>query len=152
MPRPLTYILSALLLLLALGTLIFGPRLWPPQVVVRWSTASEVNTAGFLITRAETEDGPFLPASVLIPARGNEVNGADYEFVDRHVEPGQQYYYQLMEVSPTGSTTPAGDVVSVRASDGRPLRWLTALLLVVAAGVLLRSGRGAALPPEAADA
>lgn len=152
MPRPMTYILAVILTALALGVLVFGPRLWPPQVVLRWSTASEANTAGFLVTRAESEAGPFLPASALIPARGNEVNGAKYEFVDQHVTPGQQYLYQLMEVSPTGSTTPIGDVVTVRASDGRPLRWATALLLLLAAGVLLRAGRRAPASPEAVDA
>ena len=52
-------------------------------VTLVWSTASEIDNAGFNIYRAESEDGEYIKINEsLIPAQGSPTQGASYEFVD----------------------------------------------------------------------
>jgi hypothetical protein len=105
-------------LLLAIGLILVAlvifliTALTPPAVTVEWSTASELNTAGFNVLRGDNPNGPFTRLNPeVIPASPDPLVGGSYVFTDTHVTPGQTYHYQLEEVEFSGTTTPQGTVV-----------------------------------------
>lgn len=50
------------------------------EVVLNWTTGSEINTAGFNLYRSESEDGPYARINPqLIPASGEALLGGTYE-------------------------------------------------------------------------
>jgi hypothetical protein len=80
-------------------------------VILSWTTATEVDNAGFLILRSTSPSGPFVPITpVLIPAEGSGISGATYEFEDRTARRKRVYYYQLIDVDLTGVMTMNGPV------------------------------------------
>ena len=95
-------------LVLALALAACGPANLLPagKVMVQWETASEVNTAGFNLYRADSEAGPYVKVNVaLIPASGNQLTGSSYKYDDAGVQPGRVYYYELEDVETTGKAT-----------------------------------------------
>ena len=93
------------------------------SVLVEWSTASELDTAGFNLYRSETSTGPFVQVNPeLIPASSDPLAGSSYTYEDSDVRPGWTYYYQLEEVEINGSTGRFGPI-SVKAESGIPI-WL----------------------------
>jgi hypothetical protein len=149
--RALRYVISAILVF-ALGTALvrLGSR---STVVVTWRTASEVNTAGFLLYRGEALDGPFQPlVETAIPAAGDPLVGASYRYEDTDVEWGRRYYYRLEEVERSGAVNPLDVVADGQAGAG--WTWalaMGALLAVVTAlfGVALRGLGGRRAPGQA---
>lgn len=140
MKRSLFWGLALVAVLVALVVAVLGDRLWPTKVVVRWSTATEIAVAGFNLSRAETPTGPFEQVNPqMIPARGDELTGAEYVFEDTTVQSGRTYYYRLEEVDMTGNSIPQG-MVEVRAGGGWQSRWAAALALLLAGGILFRLG------------
>jgi hypothetical protein len=102
---------AILLVALSLGLAACGPV--RASVVIEWTTANEVNTAGFNLYRGETPDGPFTQINAsLIPASSDPLTGGDYRFEDTSVQPGRTYYYQLEDVEYSGATTRHGPVQS----------------------------------------
>jgi hypothetical protein len=98
--------------------------------VVRWETASEVNTAGFNLYRGPTAGGPWERVNAtLIPSTAEGVSGGRYQFRDRSADPAMTYYYRLEEVELDGTTRAYDPVVS----PGLERRW--AWWLWVAIGV-----------------
>jgi len=80
------------------------------KVLLEWSTASELDNAGFNIYRAGA-DGAYAKINAeIIPAQGNSANGADYQFVDNNVQNRQTYSYQLEDVDLSGAVTTHGPV------------------------------------------
>jgi len=74
-----------------------------------WSTASELDNAGFMVMRSTSPSGPFVSLTpFLIPARGSDVSGATYTFVDRGVGRRKVYYYTLVDVDLSGRQTEHG--------------------------------------------
>jgi len=61
-------------------------------------TASELNTAGFYLTRSLTETGVYTIISPFIDSRGGVHVGADYTFTDTSVVNGTTYFYKLLEI------------------------------------------------------
>lgn len=123
--------------LLLLGALVCGfvglQGRQKAEIQVEWSTASEMNTAGFHLYRAESPDGPFTRITTeLIPASPDPLTGGDYSFSDRGVVPGRTYYYQLEEIELDGGGSRAGPV-EVKA-EAETSFWLplAALLLFIA--------------------
>ena len=115
--RRLTLIITIALILAAL-TLFLVNAATPPVVTVEWSTASELNTAGFNLARGDTQTGPFTRLNTeVIPASPDPLVGGSYVYTDTQVVAGQTYYYQLEEVEATGNTSVQG-VVAVTASSG----------------------------------
>ncbi len=114
-------------------------------VLLSWTTASEVNTAGFNIYRSEKRDGPYTQInSQIIPTSFDKVAGAKYQYQDTTVEPGKTYYYQLEDVE-LGGTVKRHDPVSVNV-PGESAFDLNLLLFgsifvggVVVAGGLVRA-------------
>lgn len=77
----------------------------PPgrPIVVRWSTESEVNTAGFNVYRSTSEEGPWEKINLqLIPGSPDPLRGGSYVFTDTAVIAGQTYWYELEEVELSG--------------------------------------------------
>ena len=101
--------LSVLLwLALAAAAAVLGGQAWRMSqevaVVIAWETASEMDTAGFNLFRADQETGPFEPVNEgLIPGAADPITGGSYEFVDSNVTAGTSYYYQLEEVELSGA-------------------------------------------------
>ena len=115
----------------------------PPVVTVEWSTASELNTAGFNLARGDTPDGPFTRLNAeVIPASPDPLVGGSYVYTDTQVVAGQTYYYQLEEVETTGRTSVQG-VVTVTASGGANLPVIGAglVLAIIFIFLVVRRGR-----------
>ncbi|MER2600447.1 MAG: hypothetical protein ABTQ73_13085 [Caldilineales bacterium] len=84
----------------------------PPQgrtgqpIIIRWSTETEVNTAGFNVYRALSEDGPWQQINTrLIPGSPDPVLGGSYVFTDTNVTVGVTYWYELEEIELSGQAT-----------------------------------------------
>ena len=127
--------LLSLLLLLALLAAC-GPA--GASVVVEWTTANEVDTAGFNLYRSDSPDGPFIQInSSLIPASTDPLTGGQYEYLDTAVEPGRTYYYQLEDVEYSGDITRHGPLKVTAPGIDTPLAiGLAAVLVLIALGVV----------------
>ena len=84
----------------------FRPTLEDGQVVVRWTTESELDNAGFNILRSETRNGEFKQVNTdLIQGNGTTGERSTYKWVDTTAKPGAVYYYQIEDVSFAGERT-----------------------------------------------
>ncbi len=69
-------------------------------VVLTWTTASEVDNAGFNLRRSEKRDSGYtLLNPMLIAGAGTTGERQTYTFTDTTTKPGVEYYYQIEEVS-----------------------------------------------------
>lgn len=103
-PERVLIVLGILWLLMA-AVIVISQLSRTQPVKVEWQTATEVDTAGFNIYRAPSEDGPFTRINEqLIPSEGTAISGASYTFVDGDVEEGQTYCYRLEDVELDNST------------------------------------------------
>ena len=76
-----------------------------------WSSASEIDNAGFNVYRSESENGEYIKTNdSLIPAQGSFTEGAVYEFVDNDVKNRKTYYYKLEDIDLNGVSTMHGPV------------------------------------------
>jgi hypothetical protein len=76
------------------------------KVIIEWTTASEIDNAGFNLYRAEAENGEYMKInSSLIPAEGSPTEDASYQFVDEDVKNRKTYYYKLQDVDLKGIST-----------------------------------------------
>ena len=81
----------------------FRPTLEDGKVVVRWTTESELDNAGFNIYRSETRNGEFKQVNAqLIQGAGTTGERNTYEWVDTTAKPDVVYYYQIEDVSFAG--------------------------------------------------
>ena len=81
----------------------FRPALENGEVVIRWTTESELDNAGFNILRSETRGGEFKQVnSELIQGQGTTGERSTYKWVDESAKPGVVYYYQIEDVSFAG--------------------------------------------------
>jgi hypothetical protein len=81
------------------------------KVLIQWSTASEIDNAGFNIYRAKAEDGGYVKInSALIPAEGSSTQGTSYEFIDTDLQNRKTYYYKLEDMDLNGQSTMHGSV------------------------------------------
>ncbi len=74
-----------------------------PEVYVQWETAIELDTAGFYVARSPNAAGPWTRVSNFIPAEGDAVTGALYNWIDETTILNHRYYYRL-EVINTDAT------------------------------------------------
>jgi len=89
----------------------------PARIVVQWTTATEINTAGFNVYRSERAEGPYTKLNAqLIPA-SDALTGGKYQYEDTTVVAGKTYYYQLEDVEYGGVTARHGPIV-ITASGG----------------------------------
>jgi hypothetical protein len=81
------------------------------KVALAWATASEIDTAGFKLYRAESESGGYIKINgSLIPAEGSPTQGATYQFVDENVQNRKVYFYKLEDIDLNGKSTRYGPV------------------------------------------
>ena len=72
-------------------------------VVIKWTTESELNNAGFNILRREAKEGEFKPLNAtLIAGAGTTGERNTYQFIDTTAKPGIVYYYRLEDMSFAG--------------------------------------------------
>ncbi len=80
-------------------------------IIIRWSTGSEIDTAGFNIYRAESNDDEYvLVNDNLIPAEGSPLEGSTYSLTDSGLWNRTNYRYLLEDVDVNGTTTLHGSV------------------------------------------
>jgi hypothetical protein len=118
-------------------------------VTLTWQTVSEIANQGFNIRRSSTSTGPGLLVDYVPSQAPGSGQGADYQWLDTDVAPGETYYYWLEQVSTDGSTSMHGPVsislqtptavmashlVTEGASHSGDLWWLGGVLLAVLLG------------------
>lgn len=88
-------------------------------IVIRWSTETEVNTAGFNVFRGPSEAGPWEKINQrLIPGSPDPLRGGSYVFTDTNVIAGVTYWYQLEEIELGGRATPLERTSATARSAG----------------------------------
>jgi hypothetical protein len=131
-PSRLAIFFSLMLLLLLAGCVNQG-------ATITWSTASEVDTAGYNLYRSDSPDGPWQKVNdELIPPSEDPVSGGAYSYVDKTAKPGQTYYYQLEEVELSGAST-RFDPIKMQSKNGIPAWywWVGGAILAIAIGWFL---------------
>jgi hypothetical protein len=80
------------------------------SVRILWDTEQETDILGFNLYRAEDSTTESLRLNnLLIPGKApGSPAGAQYQYVDRSVEPGVLYHYWLESVHSDGTTTRLG--------------------------------------------
>ena len=73
------------------------------SIVLKWTTESEVDNAGFYIYRSETKDGTFKVVNpTMIRGAGTTGERNEYTWTDTTAKPNVAYYYQIEDVSYAG--------------------------------------------------
>jgi hypothetical protein len=81
------------------------------QIILTWTTESEIDNAGFNIYRSEAKDGTYTKLNTsLIPAAGSATQGAAYDFSDNTVQNRKTYFYKLEDIDLNGTATMHGPV------------------------------------------
>ena len=81
------------------------------EVLLYWTSESEIDNVGFNLYRSESEDGSFNQINdSLIPAQGSPTQGAFYEFVDINAQNRKTYYYKLEDIDINDKSTMCGPV------------------------------------------
>ena len=81
----------------------FRPTLENGEVVIRWTTESELDNAGFNILRGDSWHGEFKQVnSELVQGAGTTGERNTYKWVDESAKLGVIYYYQIEDVSFAG--------------------------------------------------
>ncbi len=112
-------------------------------IVIRWSTETEVNTAGFNVYRAESEDGPWTKINTaLIPGSPDPIRGGSYEFTDSDVLAGVTYWYELEEIELGGQATRLERTKAVAKGQGLGSLPCGSALLALGALGLVMTRRG----------
>ena len=72
-------------------------------VVLRWTTESELNNAGFFVLRADDENGPFSEVSSFVTGAGTSTEKHNYSYNDERIETDKTYWYQLKQINTDGT-------------------------------------------------
>ena len=81
----------------------FRPTLENGEIVIRWTTESELDNAGFNILRSDSRNGEFKQVNAeMIHGHGTTGERHTYKWVDATAKPGFVYYYQIEDVSFAG--------------------------------------------------
>jgi uncharacterized repeat protein (TIGR01451 family) len=88
------------------------------QVVIEWSTSSEVNTIGFYLFRLDESTGEYIRINEqILPGLLTSPQGGTYSLVDTGVSPYNNYTYVLMEIENKGKQNTYGPF-TVQAGGG----------------------------------
>ncbi|MCI5156851.1 MAG: hypothetical protein D3906_00120 [Candidatus Electrothrix sp. AUS1_2] len=91
------------------------------QVVLEWTTASEVGTIGFLLERLNEQSGKYQAVTKqLLPGMLAPPHGGTYRYVDKSAKAGMSYTYQVVEVSAHDGGAVSGPY-TVQANNALPV-------------------------------
>jgi len=97
------------------------------RILVVWETATEMDTTGFALYRAESASPPSWGDPIYAPgAKGDTFTGAIYEYGDTNVTAGRTYYYQLEELTSRGSTVLGQRSAGIGVTTNTPTATATA--------------------------
>ena len=81
----------------------FSARLVKDEVVIDWTTESELNNAGFNILRSTSRTKNFRPINTkLIKGAGTTGERNTYQFIDKTAKPNVAYYYRIEDIDFSG--------------------------------------------------
>jgi len=81
----------------------FRPELIAGEVVISWTTESEIDNAGFNILRSESKDEAFMQVNnKLIAGQGTIGERTEYRYTDTTAKSNTFYYYCIEDVSHSG--------------------------------------------------
>ncbi|MBI4674523.1 MAG: hypothetical protein HY741_22995 [Chloroflexi bacterium] len=90
----------------ALDLASFGGKAQGSQVVLKWETASELNTLGFNVWRKQGKAGwRQLNAETIAAKNPGNVSGNKYSYADANTKAGKTYKYKLQVLSADGSSS-----------------------------------------------
>ncbi len=96
----------------AVTLLYFTPISNDQEVMLIWETAMELDTSGFFIQRSTQPNTGFQSInSDIIIAEGTDYSGAAYEYPDRGLVNGTEYWYRLEVINTNGQTSGYSDIV-----------------------------------------
>ena len=82
----------------------FSARFVKDEVVINWTTESELNNAGFNILRSTSRTKNFHPINPkLIQGAGTTGERRTYQFIDKTAKPNVSYYYRVVDVDFSGT-------------------------------------------------
>ncbi|HEX9731032.1 MAG TPA: C25 family cysteine peptidase, partial [Thermoanaerobaculia bacterium] len=122
------------------------------EVVVEWTTASEVGTVGFYLVRTDAAGRQErLPRQRLLPSLLHAPQGGTYRFVDAGARPDALYGYRLVEVDVRGAERRFGpfEAVADRRRGEAPSKLLATGYVKQAHTSLLAPPADPAVPPKA---
>lgn len=126
-------VLRIVIFLFGLGIGIRGlVQIESASVVVEWSTASELDTAGYFLYRSTDPSGPFVRVHPdLISASPDPLTGGSYKYSDPSLEPWQTYYYELEAIGTNGSSDRYGPIVVKAQPSGMTELALAVFMILV---------------------
>ena len=81
----------------------FRAELTDTGVILKWTTESEVDNAGFYIYRSQIRDGTFKVVNpTLIQGAGTTSERNEYTWTDTTAKPNAVYYYRIEDISHAG--------------------------------------------------
>ena len=91
------------------------------QVVLEWTTSSEIGTIGFLLERLNEQSGRYQAVTrELLPGMFSPPHGGTYRYVDTSAKAGASYTYRVVEVAIGDQGVISGPYV-VQASKALPV-------------------------------
>ena len=97
----------------------FLPKRTDAGVVIKWTTQSELNNAGFNILRSATKTGKFVVINpTMIQGAGTTGEKHTYSYTDKTAKPNVVYYYQIEDVSFDGHRQRLTDATRLRGHIG----------------------------------
>ena len=118
-------------------------------VIVEWSTATELNTVGFIILRSADPNGPYERINPdLIPASDNLYSGSEYSYEDHNTQRGKTYYYMLQDLEDTGLVNEYGPI-AIKATNSSLVTLLLAILMFASSGLLAWQAKAGSARAEA---
>jgi uncharacterized repeat protein (TIGR01451 family) len=105
----------------AVQLLSFETLRLPRAVLLKWETAWEVDSYGFVLLRRASGQPGEAQEIAFVPAQGRNGGGAAYRYLDAGsgagLESGTAYRYWLVEVDTSGRRTTFGSALSAAASE-----------------------------------
>jgi hypothetical protein len=90
----------------------FAGTRFDDRIELMWTTATEINNAGFNLYRGLSETGERSKVNEeLIPSTGDALSGTSYSYIDRDVAPGVTYYYWFEDMDLNGKGTVQGPIM-----------------------------------------
>ena len=82
----------------------FSAHFVKDEVVINWTTESELNNAGFNVLRSTSRTKNFRPINTkLIKGAGTTGERRTYQFIDKTAKPNVAYYYRIEDIDFSGT-------------------------------------------------